>query len=54
MWSKLCKKDHKCQNCLDILNISDYYTKHDKFTILYSNLDYNNCLMDLGFIKFTF
>ena len=48
------KKDHKCQNCLDILNISDYYTKHDKFTILYSNLDYNNCLMDLGFIKIYF
>lgn len=47
-------ENHKCKNCIDIINISDFYTKHDKFTIFYSTTTDKDSFMDLGFIKIYF
>ncbi len=53
---QLCGDDYSvsqgnCQNCQDIIEVSDYYTTHDHFTILYSKEEYGQYALDLGFIK---
>ena len=43
-----------CQLCNDILFISDYYTKHDKFFIRYSFNELSAADINLGFVGISF
>lgn len=52
--SNYASSNHICDNCSTIIDISNYYTNHDQFTILYTNEDLDDCILDLGFIKLYF